>query len=236
MCKQAVLLIGTFLLLVGGLFCSAQTNRRDTIYVYGLAASAGSESAAPFAKEPGLAFLVRTNVLAVPLANIGIEIPVGRHWSVGADWYYPWIWRKKHNYDIDKSGHCNELQALDVEGRYWFRASNTEAGKMHGHSIGMYAAGGYYDFERNWSGHQGWFYNVGLDYLWAVPVFNGKVRLEFEVGLGYIHSKAQPYDCFVPGEKCYKRKGVRKNVNWFGPARAQISVVVPVYIKSGGRK
>jgi hypothetical protein len=55
--------------------------------------------------------------------------------------------------------------------------------------------------------------------------------------MGYIYSDAQPYDCFVAGEKCYRRKGVTKTVRWFGPTRAQVSLVLPIYVnnKKGGK-
>ena len=34
---------------------------------------------------------VRTNALAIPLLNLGVEAVVAPHWTVGADAYYPWI-------------------------------------------------------------------------------------------------------------------------------------------------
>ena len=171
----------------------------------------------------------RTNILAVPLANVGIEIPLGRHWSIGADWYYPWIWRD------DTHRTCNELLAIDIEARYWFGSRKAhENSRLLGHSIGAYAAAGYYDFERNWFGHQGEFINVGVDWLYSCPIFKGTMHLELELGLGYIYSQAQPYDCFVAGGKCYRRKGVMKHIQWAGPTRAQISLAIPIYSKRKG--
>ncbi len=179
-----------------------------------------------------LLFAARTNILAVPLANIGVEIPLSRHWSIGADWYYPWIWRD----DVHKT--CTELLALDVEARYWFDSKKRqENSRLLGHSIGVYAAAGHYDFERNWSGHQGEFVNAGIDWLYSRPIFRGSMHLEFELGLGYIYSQAQPYDCFKAGDKCYRRKGVMKYIHWVGPTRVQISLTVPIYGKrKGGEK
>ena len=174
-------------------------------------------------------FAARTNVFAVPFANVGIEIPVSKNWSVGADYYYPWIWRD----DIHKT--CNELLAIDFEARYWFsNRKHPDNSRLLGHSIGIYAAAGYYDFERNWSGHQGEFVNAGIDYLFACPVFRGRMHLEFELGLGYIYSEAQPYDCFRAGDKCYRRKGVREYIHWIGPTRAQFSLVIPFWSKRKG--
>lgn len=175
---------------------------------------------------------LRTNLLAVPLANIGMEIPLGERWSVGADWYYPWLWRRNHGEGLDYQGVCFELLAGDAEIRYWFPRKGKKAQqRLLGHSIGVYGAGGYYDFERNWTGHQGWFYNIGVDYLFAMPIFRGRMHLEFELGVGYIYSPSQPYDTFVAGDKAYRRAGVTQFTRWFGPTRAQISLVVPIYVK-----
>lgn len=179
-----------------------------------------------------LLLALRTNFLAIPLANVGVEVPLGPHWSVGADYYYPWIWRDNVHKD------CTEMLAADIEARYWFNgALRTPESRLLGHSIGVYAAGGYYDFERDWFGHQGEFVNAGVDYLYACPIFGGRSHLEFELGIGYIYSFAQPYDCFEAGEKCYRRVGVKQYVRWFGPTRAQISLVWPIYTrKKGGER
>lgn len=171
-------------------------------------------------------FAARTNILAIPFANVGIEIPLGKHWSLGVDYYYPWMWRD----NVHKS--CYELLALDLELRYWFKNKKApENRRLTGHSIGLYAAAGYYDYQWNWSGHQGEFLNAGLDYLFACPVARGGMHMEFEIGFGYIYSEAQPYDCFKAGDKCYRRTGVKKYIHWAGPTRAQISLVIPIYGK-----
>ena len=183
-------------------------------------------------------FAVRTNALAIPLANIGLEFPLGRRWSIGVDYYYPWLWRPHHRTGLDYKGSCFELLALDAELRYWFPRKNAQASqRLLGHSLGLYAAGGYFDFERNAAGHQGEFYNIGLDYLYAVPLWGGRMHLEFELGIGFIYSIAQPYDNYELGGKCYRQPGIKKSFNWFGPTRAQLSLVIPVYTrKKGGTK
>ena len=171
----------------------------------------------------------RTNVLAVPFANVGVEIPLGSHWSVGADWYYPWIWRD----DVHRA--CTELLAWNVEARYWFRKKEmAENRRLIGHSVGIYGGGGHYDFQRNWSGHQGRFINVGVDYLYALPILKGRMHLEFEIGFGYLRSVAQPYNCFEIGGNCYRQKDVLKYIHWVGPTRVQANLVLPIYRKEKG--
>lgn len=169
---------------------------------------------------------VRTNILAVPLANVGFEFPFTEHFSVAADIYYPWIWRNSLHRD------CTEMLAYGVEFRYWpGRDGVPPEARLLGHSFGVYGAGGHFDFERNWEGYQGTFFNVGVDWMYALPVFHGKMHLEFEVGLGMIYSQSQPYNCFFEYGECIRQTGVTKIVRWFGPTRAQVSLVVPVYVK-----
>lgn len=191
--------------------------------------------------DPGgrkMLFALRTNALAVPLANVGLELPLGERWSLGADWYYPWIWRPHHAEGLDYSGVCNELLALDLELRLWFPDGRRRSGqRLLGHSVGLYAAAGHFDFERDWSGFQGEFASVGADYLYACPVFGGRMHLEFELGVGCLYAPARPYDTFIEGGKAFRRSGVTRYTRWFGPTRAQISITIPVYgSKRGGAR
>lgn len=239
------------IVLTGGGFCCAVSARdigylppacqlqKDTVYVPTPVPSAQERAASkpskPYTEGKKMLFALRTNMLAIPLANVGVEVPLGRHFSLGADYYYPWIWRPHHAEGLDYSGSSTELLALDVETRYWFpRAKSTPSQRLLGHSIGAYAAVGYYDFERNASGYQGEFYNIGLDYLFAVPLWEGLLHLEFELGVGYIRSVARPYDNYQEGGKCFRRPGVQQYVNWWGPTRAQLSLVVPLYVRKKG--
>ena len=156
---------------------------RDTVYIP-VTSSAPKErkSIGPDYSDRRMLFALRTNILAVPFANLGIEVPLGPRWSIGSDIYYPWIWRPGHSEGVDRNGVCNELMAADLELRYWFpRKDQKDGQRLLGYSIGLYGAAGQYDFERDWSGYQGEFYNAGLDFLYAIPVFRGRMRLEMEM-------------------------------------------------------
>ena len=177
---------------------------------------------------------LRTNALAIPLANIGVEVPIGDTWSIGADWYYPWLWRKHHSEGVDYLGWCVESLALNIEGRYWFGERSREQ-LLLGHSSGLFAMAGYYDFERNFKGLQGEFATVGVDYLYAMPVFRDRMHLEFSLGVGYFYSQARDYEVYTPGGKGYKEKDLTKVIQYFGPVKATVSLVVPIYFtKKGG--
>lgn len=173
-------------------------------------------------ETPGkpLLFALRSNLL-VPALNFGAEYPIGTHWSVGADYYYPWFKRNPDNRN------CFQLLGWNVEGRYWFGKDRTEADVLKGHSVGLSTSAGYYDIEREFKGNQGTFVSVGADYLYSLPLFNDKIHFEFTVGLGYIFSNMRPYDVFESGGKAYK-VDYTKDFHWFGPTKAAVSIVVPI--------
>ncbi|MBQ7342339.1 MAG: DUF3575 domain-containing protein [Alistipes sp.] len=163
----------------------------------------------------------RTNLL-VPALNIGLEVPIGTNWSVGAEYYYPWIWPSPENRN------CFELLAWNIEGRYWFGRERTIADRLQGHAIGLYAGGGYYDVQHNFKGHQGEFADVGIDYTYALPVAKGKLHMEFSLGVGYIYSVARPYAVAEKGGDLLWRKQLQ-HIHYFGPTRLNIALTVPIF-------
>ncbi len=167
---------------------------------------------------------LRSNLL-VPALNVGVEVPIGTHWSVGADYYFPWVWPKRDNKN------CFELLSWGIEGRYWFGRNRTVFDRLQGHSVGLYGYMGYYDFERNFHGHQGEFVNVGLDYTYAMAVGKRKqVHFEFSLGVGYIYSQARKYTVIEAGAPLISDK-ITKKIGFFGPTKANISLVVPIFQK-----
>ena len=165
---------------------------------------------------------IRSNLL-VPALNFGVEVPIGNNWSVGADYYYPWVWPKRDNKN------CFELLAWGIEGRYWFGKERTVFDRLRGHSIGLYGYMGYYDFERNFHGHQGEFVNVGVDYTYAMAVGKKKsVHFEFSIGLGFIYSQARQYSVIEANGPLISNK-ITKSIGFFGPTKANISLVVPIF-------
>lgn len=202
---------------------------RDTVYISRLdTVYLGEPAPQPVVLEP--IFAVRSNLL-VPLMNIGFEVPLGNRWSVGADWYYTWAWRKWFK-DLDMTN-CLQMLAGGVDVRYWFGSRHTpdivnRQNRLWGHSVGAYGYAGYYDFEYDYKGYQGEFTNVGLDYMYSARLGkrNG-LRMELSLGVGYIHSKAREYNVYNAGGNAF-RTGNVKNVNWIGPTKATVSLVVPI--------
>lgn len=165
-------------------------------------------------------FYLRTNFL-VPLHNFGAEVAIGNNWSIGADYYFPWVWRNPNHKN------CFEILAWDIEGRYWFGKDREEEDRLEGHSVGAYASLGYYDFQMNYEGNQGEFIGAGVDYLYSIPICDDRLHIEFSLGIGYVYTYMRPYKVYEDGGKGY-RQGYTKEVHWFGPTKATVSLVIPI--------
>ena len=165
---------------------------------------------------------LRTNLL-VPAANVGVQWPVGRHFSLAADWYYPWIWPPKRN------DWCVELLGLGLEGRWWLRDGSDPYLRMTGHSFGCTVMAGYYDFEVHNRGMQGEYLHLGVDYAWTFPVFRDRCRLTVLAGAGWLHSRFRNYAVHEPYGRLYRDGDWSEKLNWFGPTRLEVSLAIPFW-------
>lgn len=169
---------------------------------------------------------VRTNLL-VPALNVGAELPLGNNWSVAADYYFPWIWPSK------KNENCFEFLGWSAEGRYWFGRNRKPQDRLKGHSVGVYFAGGYYDFERSYRGMQGEFISPGVDYTYSMAIGRRKnLHLQFTLALGYIRSWGRTYNVFGSYGDLYPDEGTLV-WDYIGPTKAAVTLVVPFYKKEG---
>ena len=183
-------------------------------------------------RVPILAF--RSNLL-VPAMNVGVEVPLGNRWSVGADWYYPWAWRPWVNRVQPAQSVCFQMLGGSVEGRYWLgRAHRPDDAyrkyRLLGHSLGLLVEAGYYDFQPAWKGRQGEYFGVGIDYMYAVPLGKGNVHLEFDIAVGYANTGWRGYEVHETGGKLI---GNWEDSSWQGlvPMRAGINLVIPIFEK-----
>ncbi|CDN31943.1 Immunoreactive 53 kDa antigen PG123 [Mucinivorans hirudinis] len=185
---------------------------------------------------------LRTNLLydALGAANLGIEVPIGEHFSVIGDFAYSY-WRSSKN--------LYALQTLEygIEGRYWFGVSERREGAnanwakpLKGWNVGVY--GRYWQrYDAQWiDGVQGdgtW--SVGLTAGYAFPI--GK-QLSFEAGIGagwlstteYRHYHQPEYDKEGKYHLMWQQTG-----NWRGLSitKVRFSLVWLIeYQKRGGQK
>lgn len=181
-------------------------------------------------------FALKTNLLfdLASALNVEIEIPIGRRWSIAAEYIFPWwLWERRQI----------ALQTLsgNIEGRYWF-GNRDEKPQLTGWFAGLYAGGGYYDFEWKDKGYQGEFYiAAGVSGGYAHTINKkGTLRMEYSLGVGYLDTKYREYKPMtgVDGEwhLIRQRNG---NHSWFGPTRAKVSLVWMLnhgYKKEGGSR
>lgn len=168
----------------------------------------------------------RTNLLA-PGLNFGVEIPIGMNWSVGVDYYYPWAVSKENKW-------CGEMLGWFIDGKYWFPGKKNRwdvDSKLKGHAVGVYAGVGYYDYQDKADGNQGEYLDIGVDYTFALPVAEDKLRLEFNVGVGMVYTMYRPYYPSSDYEDLIKEPGVKyRATNFIGPTRASVSLVYPITV------
>ena len=167
-------------------------------------------------QETSKAVYLRSNLLC-PLMHVGVEFPLGRAYSLGFDYAYPWLMRRPDHRN------CFQMLAWSMEARYWWAAD----GSMLGHSLGLDLGVAYYDVERQFQGRQGELLSVAAVYRYAWPIFNERWHLHVGLSLGYVFSVARPYDVFVSGGKAYRRAYTQR-WQYLGPTECEIALVLPI--------
>ena len=157
----------------------------------------------------------KTNLLydAALVPNVGLEFYLRKGWSIGGNWMYAW-WKNdtRHRYWRIYGGE------LDIR-KYFGRKAAEKP--LQGHHLGVYAQGLTYDFETGGKGYLSDFsYGFGLEYGYSLPVAK-RLNIDFGIGLGYSGGK---YKVYEPEDGCYVYKETKRR-HWFGPTRAEISLI-----------
>ena len=177
------------------------------------------------------AVLLKTNMLydAAAIPNIGLEVSVGKGWSVGANWMYAW-WSNdtRHRFWRTYGG--------DVELRRWFSPRRESRSLMCGHHIGVYGQLLTYDIEWGGRGYLGdrWSWAAGLSYGYSQPV-GRNLNIDFTIGIGYLEGDYMKYR---PEDGCYFWESTHRR-KWFGPTKAEVSLVWFIggrYQRKGGEQ
>lgn len=165
---------------------------------------------------------VKTNLLydAAATVNLGVEFGLAPRWTLDVS-------GDLNAWTID--GHKWKHWFVQPEARYWF------CERFQDHFVGLHAIGGAYNagfipndiqfLGKDWSvltdhRYQGHFIGGGLvyGYAWA---FAEHWNLEFELGVGYMYTEFDKFECDGCGRK------VADNVpfHYVGPTKAAISLV-----------
>lgn len=182
---------------------------------------------------------VSTNMLydALLVPNIGVEFYLGKQWSVGANWMYGW-------WDSNRRHRYWRIYGGDITVRRWFGRKSEEK-PLTGHHAGVYAQALTYDFEFGGKGYMAgtpggsmWdrcSYGAGVEYGYALPITR-HLNIDFTIGVGYFGGTYYEY---IPEDGHYVWQSTKRR-HWFGPTKAQVSLVWLLgrgnCNKKGGRK
>ncbi len=169
---------------------------------------------------------IKTNLLydAVTALNIGVEVPIGEHFSVGAYYLNPW-WAWGPN---DKK-YAFQIQELGFEGRWY--PSLVDDRRLTGWYAGLYAKSAQYDFQNDKKYcYQGEYWSVGAT---AGYVFHIKKYMRLELGLqvGYLQSDYRHYQPDAAYEHLYRDPDKVGRYYLFGPTSVSATLTVPLYVK-----
>lgn len=168
------------------------------------------------AVTPKTVLALKNNLLydLVLAPNLEMEIPVGDHWSLNAEFKCPWWLNDKHNF-------CYQLLSGGAEGRLWL-GKRQGHNRLIGHFLGLYAEGGKYDFQfDSTEGVQGNYYAAGgLSYGYTKRLAR-HLSFEFSFGVGCLYSKYRTYTS--SGNKLIWKD--TRDCIYVGPTKVKISIV-----------
>ena len=158
----------------------------------------------------------KTNLLydAAIVPNVGVEVYLGKNFSVAGNWMYSW-WKS------DRVSWYWRTYGGDLALRYWLGRAAKEK-PLTGHHIGLYGQILTYDIEVGGRGYLGdrWSYGGGLEYGYSLPV-RQRLNIDFTLGLGYLGGEFQEY---LPIDGHYVWQ-VTKMRNWIGPTKLEVSLI-----------
>ena len=153
---------------------------------------------------------IRTNLVNDLLfsPNIELEYRIKPHWSVMADYSIAWWSRKSVHWYY-------QLMQFNPELRYWFRTDKP----WHGHYVGAFVGGGYYDLENGYRGYKGEHILAGLCYGYMFPI-NQQLSLDAGIGVGAMVTE---YEEYLPIDGCYVYQQTSRT-QYVGPLKLRLSL------------
>lgn len=166
---------------------------------------------------------VKTNLLydATTTLNLGVEVGIAHRWTIDLSGNLnPWTFS-----DNTKWKHW----LIQPEARYWL------CERFNGHFLGAHVLGGIYNIGNVGGGfkflgtdfgqladhrYEGWMLGAGIayGYQWML---SRRWSMEAEIGIGYIYTRADKYECPRCGEKLEDNEPH----NYFGPTKAAVSLI-----------
>lgn len=174
-------------------------------------------------KMPATTLLIKTNTLydVALTPNIGLEVGLGKGWSIAGNVMYGW-W-------TDRSKFYWRAYATDIGVRKYFGSGHKD--KLSGHHLGLYAGMMSWDFELGGRGYicdfrEEWGRYFGIDYGYSLPVAKN-LNIDFALGLGYAGGRYKEY---LPALNAFSKEWhyvwqATDKLHYFGPTRLEVSLV-----------
>lgn len=183
---------------------------------------------------------VRTNLLhdIIAVPNIGVEIYLGRKFSLYMDYSGAW-WGNRMSATYNAGRHVWRYEGGNLEVRRYLRRES-DANPFTGWHIGVYGNIASYDFQWGDTGKQGRkpSYGGGISLGYQKPIAR-RWNIDFSVAAGYFGGEYKTCR-FRDGHNVWVDTRQR---NYFGPTRAEIALVwlwgrgnVNAAYKKGGRR
>ena len=180
---------------------------------------------------------LKTNMLydAATALNFAVEVPINEHFSFQYEHHCPW-WL------TDNNRYCLQFLSFGGEFRWWFAprtSPQTETRKQRdalvGHFLGLYGWGGKADIQagRDFGCYQFEFMSAGLTYGYSLPV-SRHLNIEFSLSAGYARIPYRHYNPTPDWEILIRDKNDAGTLHYFGPTKAEISLVIPIRVKRRG--
>lgn len=186
----------------------------------GAAAESTTEPAA--APDPLHRLAVKTNLIydVALMPSLEVEYRIDDRWSVALEGDLAW-WRNspKHKF--------YQVAAIVPEGRYWFSTRKP----WHGHYVGLFAGGTWYDLENGGTGYRGEAFLTGISYGYMWPV-SRSLSFEAGIGIGYAYAK---YEKYRPQDGHYLYQQTNRT-NYFGPLKLKLALVWRLWDKNKEKK
>ena len=161
--------------------------------------------------EPLHRLALKTNIIydLALMPSLEVEYMIDDRWSVNVEGEVAW-WRKesKHKY--------YQIATLSPEIRYWFKTKK----RWHGHYVGLFGGGSWYDLENGKRGYKGEFWKAGLSYGYMFPI-GRSLSFEAGLGLGFLRTWYEEY-LPIGGHYVYQQSS---RTNWIGPVKLKFTLV-----------
>lgn len=162
---------------------------------------------------PSYRFALKTNLLydAILMPSLELEYMINEHWSIAAVGDVAW-WsiKPEHKY--------YQIAVIYPEARWWFKTKDY----FHGHYLGAFAGGTWYDLENGGRGYKGEGGFAGISYGYMFPI-SKNLSFDAEIGAGYLYTEYEEY-LPVPyeGTTHYVYQQTSR-LNYFGPLKIKFS-------------